>query len=265
VGLWGYGLFGTFVNSNSLFNNFKDVAAFNIFYIAQPILGMLPICYGQILLFLKVELFLGVLPCDWWSVSNPQNNRCSSIPPVLFRFLFRGGVLALWVFLALMLIGFPLGVLFSLISAITSAAFSFYLPYIFGLRVFHQSMSSAKKVWYVTAAVLSVVLSGIGIYSSIQAMADVGSASVFAFEQTCSAGGFFMGQYDSKGYHGKFGGYSNATGPGTFHDTFYAGTCYSNINCGQPGYGADGGGCSWADQSESVISCTGICNVTITA
>merc|ERR1712039_771039 len=184
----------------------------------------------------------------------------------MFRFAFRGGVLAVWLFLGLLLIGFPNSILFSLVSAITSAAFSFYLPYIFGLMAFHQTMTIAKKVWYVTAAVISVVLSGIGIYSSVQDLTNVDTVKPFAFEETCNAGGFFVGQFHSDLYRGQNGGYSNSTGPGTFHDTFYAGTCSvdSNINCGQALYGAKGGSCHWADRvRKSVVTCTGPCSCDI--
>ena len=55
--------------------------AYNIFALFG---NLLPYVYNQIALFLKVELTLGVMLTDWWSVSLPEHARFPSIPPVLF-------------------------------------------------------------------------------------------------------------------------------------------------------------------------------------
>ena len=40
-------------------------------------------------MFLKVELYLGVLPTDWRVASNGSSNRTRGCPPFLFRLVFR--------------------------------------------------------------------------------------------------------------------------------------------------------------------------------
>jgi len=263
IGLWGYALFGTFANVTSLFNNFKNVGVLSGYFIFQPIAMMMPVCYGQILLFLKAELHWGVLPCDWWTVSNPGTNRFPSIPPVLFRLGFRCGVLAIWVFLALLAIGFPTAIVFSLFSAISSGAFSFWLPYICSLLCFGHQFGTLKKVVYMLAIVVSLFFTGIGVWSSSLALANLNTAKPFAFASTCtSVAGFFVGQFDSSNYHSSGGAYSTATGPGTWHDTFYLGTCSAQGRtcCAQPAFGCDGGSCKW-NADESQVICTGVCNV----
>ena len=67
---------------------------------ASTFLGYLPISYGQILLFLKVELRLGVLPSDWLYASNGAANRTGGCPPVLFRLIFRCSFLLFYLLLA---------------------------------------------------------------------------------------------------------------------------------------------------------------------
>ena len=56
----------------------------------------LPLTYGQILLFLKLELQWGVRPSDCCTVSNPDQNRFRRCPPVLLRLAFRSTVVALY-------------------------------------------------------------------------------------------------------------------------------------------------------------------------
>ena len=86
--------------------------------------------YNQIALFLKVELMLGVMPTDWWSVSLPEYARFPSIPPVLFRFFVRCFVLAIYVFFAVATLSMGIGNIQGLIGALAVAGFSFYLPWI---------------------------------------------------------------------------------------------------------------------------------------
>jgi len=256
IRLWGFALFGTFVDGTNLFNNFKNNAMIEVYFLSQLVTGYLPLCYGQILFFLKLELHYGVLPTDWFTVSNPETNRFPKVPPALFRLVWRGGMLALWLFLAEMLIGFSVFLIFSLVSAITAAAFSFYLPYVFAWSLLGSEYSPASKAMYSVFSVVRLLLSGVGVYSSGSQMASMGSAELFAFKSTCSSGSFFVGEWKSKNYKGDWGGYSSSKGNGTFHDTFYLATCGGNgvdgnINCGQACYGA----CCWTNDNRTEISC----------
>jgi len=258
IGLWGFYLFGTFVSGTNLFNNFKNNAWTEVYFLVSTVTGYMPLCYGQILFFLKLELHLGVLPTDWFTVSNPDTNRVAWIPPAIFRLCWRGGMLAIWLFLSEMLIGLSIFLLFSLVSAITSAAFSFYLPYVFSMMSFR--LSAMRKLFYLVAIAISLALSGIGVYAAASQMSSMPSAKLFAFEETCLSGSFFVGQFDGKNYKGDGGGYSHAKGNGTFHDTFYFATCGNpdtgvdgNINCAQACYG---GTCCWKDQNtEASVQC----------
>jgi len=227
-----------------------------IYFVAKLVTGFLPLCYGQILFFLKFELHYGVLPSDWFSVSNPETNRFPTMPPVLFRLLWRGGMLAVWLFLGQMFIGFSVFTLFSLVSAITAAAFSFYLPYVFAWIAFGSELSARRKAMYALFIAVSLAFSGIGIYTSAAQIASFKSAKLFDFEGTCSSAGFFMGQWKSNNYAGNNGGYSHATGNGTFHDTFYRGACGGNgyggnLNCGQA---CSTGFCCW-NKDRTGIDC----------
>merc|ERR1712048_1296110 len=98
--------------------------------------------YGQICIFLKVELRLGVLPTDWWSVSNPAENRLPKVPPMLFRLLFRTGCIALYVFAAEALLDFGLGEFSALVGAASCSAFSFYLPWLVHWKLHGSTMST---------------------------------------------------------------------------------------------------------------------------
>lgn len=260
VGVVGFALFGTFAQSN-IFNNFKENATMHVYFILNTVTGYMPLAYGQIALFLKFELRMGVLPTDWFTISNPETNRCPMLPPVVFRLLFRCGMLLIWLFIGELLIGLPAGPMFSFFSAISSGAFSFFLPYIFAWMVFGHEFSVLKKVIFALFISISLALSGLGAYSASGEMTGFGSPP-FAFKETCSLGGFFMGTWAGDGDTHDWGGYSAAKGNGTFHDTFFRATCGyeghgdGNIFCQQPCVKT----CCWSSSAtKSHISCVDQC------
>merc|ERR1712110_764682 len=149
----------------------------------------------------KLELHLGVLPTDWFTVSNPETNRMPGLPPAVFRLLWRGGMLCVWLVLSEMLIGFSTFLMFSFVSTISAAAFSFYLPYVFELMSHGHEIGVVRKIIYALFIAISVFLSGAGVYSSAIQMKDNGvGAQLFAFSDTCLSGAFFVGRFDGQGY-----------------------------------------------------------------
>ena len=129
---------------------------------------MLPYVYNQIALFLKVELTLGVMLTDWWSVSLPEHARFPSIPPVLFRFFVRCFVLAIYVFFAVATLSMGIGNIQGLIGALAGAGFSFCRPWILYWRVFRNEMSLGRKgncfFWFM----LGVSAAILGTYSLVR-------------------------------------------------------------------------------------------------
>ena len=119
-----------------------------IFCTGSAVLGYLPLSYGSILLFLKVELRLGVLPTDWLRASNGAANRTRGCPPVLFRLAFRCSVLAAYLLLAQMLLGVGLQNVVSLVGAIAICALTFYLPFVLHARIFWPEMTRPRLAWY---------------------------------------------------------------------------------------------------------------------
>jgi amino acid permease len=255
VGLWGEWAFGVF-NQNAgfvlQFSHVTSVAAYNI---VAAVVGYLPIVYGQICIFLKFELQFGVLPTDWFTVSNPETNKFRRIPPAVFRFVFRASVVAVYVFVAEALIGVGVGNFSSLVGAISISAFSFYLPWVLHLILLGDEMTLGQKIMYYFWVLFGVGLSLLGIYASVKTMSSIADAGLF--QAPCKQNAFFMGRFSTPNgiSNHDFGGYSDATGPGTFHDTIYAAACTglhgrpANIDCAQ--YGA----CCSYNSSALMVTC----------
>jgi len=241
VGFWGQWAFGVFNQNAGFVLQFSHVTPVAVYNIVAAVVGYLPLVYGQICIFLKVELQLGVLPTDWFSISNPDTNRCRRLPPVIFRLVFRASVVAVYVLVAEALIGVGLGNFSSLVGAISISAFSFYLPWVLHLVLLGHEMALWQKILYYSWVLFGVVLSFLGIYASLNLMSSMASSGLF--EAPCKENAFYLGDFsfpegiDNHGY----GGYSSAVGPGTFHDTFYAAACTGihgrppRIDCAQYG------------------------------
>merc|ERR1711884_907038 len=123
IGLAGFWAFGVFNSGSNLLLNFQDGFLVRSYLIVAAFMGYLPITFGQIVLFLKVELAMGVLPTDFWRVSNPDTNKVPRVPPVLFRLLFRLSVVAAYILFAEMFLGFGIQNFVSLVGAIAICAF----------------------------------------------------------------------------------------------------------------------------------------------
>jgi hypothetical protein len=213
-GVWGFYAFGVFNQGASFILNFKNTAATASYNIVSACLGYLPLVYGQICIFLKVELRYGVLPTDWWHATN-EENAFPRVPPVLFRFLFRSAVVSAYVFFAEALIGVGLGNFASLAGAVSISCFSFYMPFIIYMRVF--PVQRGKQAFYGLCAAFAITMAFLAVVASAQQMATMANAGLFS--APCHQNAYFMGEYG-----GGNGGYSPDRGPGSFYDTFYTAT-----------------------------------------
>jgi len=200
--LIGYGAFytyGIFVSGSSLNLNFPDNLG-NQLVITLGLFG--GVSYGQILLFLKLELRLGVLPSDWWQISNPKTNRVPYVPPVLFRFLFRSSVALVYLFLGEMLLSYGLQNTSSIAGAVACSAMTFYLPFVFHWRVFRSEIGVRRGGLYSLGILLGIAILWGGLYFTFLNMGDSPSASLFS--APCRENAFFIGASVLNGGGGAF-------------------------------------------------------------
>jgi hypothetical protein len=254
-GFWGFYLYGIFNQQATFSVQFQaentSLLVYNVFALVG---NLLPSVYNQLAVFMKVELSLGVMPTDWWTITSPEWARYPQIPPVVFRFVFRTCVLAVYVVVAEGLLSDGIGNIQGLIGAVAVAAFSFYLPWLIYWRIFRHEMSALLKLvcgfWFLLglgAAIGGAIASG-------ASMANM-SGGFFVFPDTiCSANSFYMGVFGGGGVHNpkKLGAFDKAKGPGTFYDTFYTRACLGSsvqLECAQP----DVHCCAWNDDAGGVV------------
>ena len=233
IGFLGFWAFGVFASGSNLLLNFPDSPEIRAYLIPAAILLYLPVSYGSILLFLKVELRLGILPTDWLTVSNVPVNRVSFIPPVLFRLIFRCSVVGIYLLFAQMFIGFGLGNVTSLVGSIAICALTFYLPFVFHMVVFWDEFrgfkGALKVVWYALNIAFGILLSAGGIYFTVQQIAESEGGELF--QAPCMENSYFFGGDNSRG-----NAYlcDNTT---EYFQNFFVPTCVlGKIDCSQ--YGA---------------------------
>merc|ERR1712107_134535 len=263
-GFWGFYLYGIFNQQATFSVQFSAQNPFMITYNIFALVGnLLPSVYNQLAIFLKVELQLGVMPTDWWKISFPEWARFPSIPPVVFRFLFRTAVLVVSVFTALATLTDGIGNIQGLVGALAVAAFSFYLPWLMYWRVFQHEMSIRMKMacafWFILGFGVSVA----GTYTSIIEMTKMSGGFLKFPETACAENSFYMGVWGGGGVYSnkhKHGAFSRDKGEGSFYATFYQQACHAkdgidgvNILCAQPDLHC----CSWNTESQAVL-----CNTT---
>jgi len=255
-GFWGFYLYGVFNQQATFSVQFPATSTALMVYNIFALVGnLLPSVYNQLAVFLKVELQLGVMPTDWWSMSFPELAILPRVPPVVFRFFFRSTVLAIYVLTAMAFLSDGIGNIQGLVGALSVAAFSFYLPWVMYWRVHRHEMRVSMKVacafWFTLgfgAAVAGAVASGMEMMKM--------SGGFFTFPQSiCGANSFYMGVWGGGGVKKNplhDGAFSDRKGPGSFHDTFYAATCRADgirIDCAQPNLHC----CDWDENQQQVI------------
>lgn len=240
-GFVGFYYYGVFAPSADFSLQFFDSTAISIFKTYSIIGVILPSVYSQLCLFLKVELQLGVLPTDWWTISNPEENRLPKLPPVVFRFLFRCGVISGYLFVAEALYSVPLGIFSGFTGAVAMTAFSFYLPWLVHWKLHGNEMSRTMKSICLFWGILGIAVAVAGTVTSAQAMGGAFSAAggIFDFNVTsqCSHNSFFIGKYGGGGFTPDGNGaFSGNMGNGSFYQNFYVPVCSEDksiIQCAQ--------------------------------
>lgn len=254
-GFWGFYLYGVFNQQATFSVQFQadntNLLVYNIFALIG---NLLPSVYNQLAVFMKVELSLGVMPTDWWTITSPEWARFPRIPPVVFRFVFRSCVLAVYVFVAEGLLSDGIGNIQGLIGAVAVAAFSFYLPWVIHWRIFRYEITPFTKIVCAFFFTLGVGAAIGGAIASGASMADMSGGFMVFPDDICSANAFYMGKFGGGGVDNPEdnGAFSKATGPGTFHDTFYTQTCLGpsvRLECAQP----DVHCCAWDDDKGGVV------------
>merc|ERR1719409_1904121 len=104
------------------------------------------------------------------TVSNPGENRFPRVPPVMFRFLFRTGVVIAYVIVAEAVLDVGLGFFSGFVGAVSMTAFSFYLPWMVYWRLCGDRMSMGMKLVCLLWAVAGIAVAIAGCYTSIQQM-----------------------------------------------------------------------------------------------
>jgi len=227
VGFAGFYAFGIFNSGSNMLLNYPDSPAVRSYMVAAAFLGYLPISYGQILLFLKIELRLGVLPTDWLTASNGAANRTRGVPPALFRLGLRCSLLLVYLLLAQMFLGFGIQNVVSLVGAIAICAMTFYLPFVLHARVFWSEMTLARLGWYALNILFGVVVSIAGIVFTMRDIMQEDHGGLF--HAACHENSFFIGSAPSDGYS-----CANNT---IFYNEFYLKACGAggDIECSQYG------------------------------
>ena len=100
--------------------------------------GFANMVLGQIVLMLKVELPLGVLPCDWCTSTSEAHLDSPAarvlhrmhVPPVAFRLVFRSLYLGSLLLAAEALIGAGLATYVNIAGALGLAAMTYWMPFL---------------------------------------------------------------------------------------------------------------------------------------
>jgi len=255
-GFWGFYLYGIF-NQGATFSvqfdgNNIALMTYNIFALIG---NLLPSVYNQLAVFLKIELSLGVMPTDWWSISFPEWAQFPRIPPVIFRFLLRSSVLALYVFVAIAFLSDGIGNIQGLVGALAVSAFSFYLPWVMYWKVFRHEMSLLMKLVCAFWFTLGIGAAVAGTVASMKSMSSMSGGFFDLGEQICSENAFYMGTFAGGGLKNpsRQGAFSHDQGPGSFYDTFYRNACKGDdgpqLLCAQPNVHC----CAWNMKENRVI------------
>jgi len=234
VGFWAYGVFNS---GSNLMLNFEDTLVVQVYQAVAVITGYLPLVLGQLVLFLKLELWLRVSPQAWCKRRAREDRFCCIqwLPPVLARFVIRVSFLAFYVLIAEATLGFGLQTWVSLVGAIATTALTFYLPFIFHMLLFFSELNCWRFAMYTINILFGIFLAITGVYFTIQGASESNTAGLFS--GVCHENAQFIGSGGGRHDALDEGGYSCSTGNRSFYEEFYVRTCGTNgsILCGQYG------------------------------
>jgi len=137
LAFWAFGNMNSAVNTENLADGIWLHAA----QFATLATGFINVVLGQVVLMLKVELPLGVLPTDTWHSTSEAHLDSSAaaalhklhVPPLLFRLVFRSLYLGSLLLIAEALVGAGLAVYVNIAGSLGLAAMTYWLPYAFYL------------------------------------------------------------------------------------------------------------------------------------
>lgn len=158
------------------------------------------IVLGQVVLLLQVELPLGILPTDWWTnrseIENgwAQSLRDAHLPPVVFRLLFRTAFLLSMLLLAEMFIGAGLAFFVNIAGAVGLTATTYWLPFVFYLKIYGREIEAWRFAWYLFNAVVGVFIAVVGVYYNTKDLVESDDFRLFT-EESCKEGSYFWGDY----------------------------------------------------------------------
>merc|ERR1719331_1150170 len=218
--------------------NFEDTAVVQVYQAVAVVTGYLPLVLGQLVLFLKLELWMKVSPSAWCQRREKEQRTCCIqwLPPVLARFVIRISFLAFYVLIAEMTLGFGIQYWVSLVGAISTTALTFYLPFIFHLILFWDELNWWKVIMYSVNILFGIFLTISGAYFTIVNIAESNTAGLFS--GACHENAQFIGSGGGRHDALKHGAFSCNTSPnGSFYEEFYVRTCGKNgsIECSQYG------------------------------
>ena len=207
LAMWAFGN----MNSANFLENLSDTTALRVGMYLGLFLNFPGVVLGQVVLMLKVELPLGVLPIDWW-VSTSDAHRDSRaaalvrrVPPVLFRAVFRTCYLGSLLVVAEALIGAGLAVYVNIAGSLGLAAMTFWMPYLLWLcRCYQRGAPRSKAarlrrgalaLFYTINATGGVFISLTGLWYNLDALALEAAAHQLRWfhELHCKEGAHFWG------------------------------------------------------------------------
>lgn len=200
LAFWAFGNMNSSNNTENLSDNTWQRVAMYIGLVT----GFPGVVLGQVVLMLKIELPLGVLPCDWWSSSSqmhagsPIAQLAQRIPPVLFRLIFRTLYLGSMLLFAEMLAGAGLAIYVNLAGALGLSAMTFWLPYVLWLVHRRQSAGSSalmmqpcRVAMYIINAIVGLFITATGVYFNVSNLLKEDLA--LFHEKTCKSGAHYWG------------------------------------------------------------------------
>lgn len=237
LAMWAFGN----LNAANQLENLSDTLALRISMYLGLFLNFPGVVLGQVVLMLKVELPLGVLPVDWWTSTSEAHLESKAaglvrrVPPVAFRLVFRTLYLASLLLVAEALVGAGLAVYVNIAGSLGLAAMTYWLPYLLWLARRYQKGAprehSARLRVYCTALVYTiyalggVFISATGLYYNVDAL--FGSARQHPLrwfhELTCKEGSHFWG---SEMWDPSLPANSSA------YQTLVVGCCLNGTRCG---------------------------------
>lgn len=223
VSFWAFGN----MNSANYMENMPSDSFVRAGIIGNLIISFPMMALNQIVLFLQIEMPLGILPTDWLTnrskIDNPAANylRASKIPPVVIRAGFRVAYVGSLLFWAELLIGAGLAIFQNMAGALGLCATTYWLPFVFAIAMFRDELPPWKIAFFTFNALVGLFITLTGIYFNAAGLTD--TSFQFFRESTCKEGAEFWGNdmWDRQ-----------LSETSTAYETLVVGCCQEGTMCG---------------------------------